>query len=384
MGLFGRNIKFGDVIAGAADAINEQLKEDIKRTKTFADDIQMYHIKRRQEKAEKLEENKEEIEDVLNNLASFVDGNKMSEGMNKYDYAAQLFAQAGTVDQANNLITTLSDARNKGFDIRGVIDYAQTETGGFGLADYVNKFVKRPSDVIKISDKAVEGVGLYKAFKPQNIGDDIRKAVELAAPTTKDEIPDFLVPKATIKYAKLPGSQEYADKKKATDLAIENASLQNQKLKFDMNMKDALTNSGLRSQGSDIRVDLKATYKIALDNNNQLDIKTSKEQGADLRGFQTAYVKQLTQRAFTAKGTLNNKANIATIVGAASLKDPNTGNYFIKIVPPNDVPEKMSDLQIGTVYDLEQVDANGNVIAKGPHIHIGNGQNIPLYDISPI
>jgi hypothetical protein len=44
----------------------------------------------------------------------------------------------------------------------------------------------------------------------------------------------------------------------------------------------------------------------------------------------------------------------------------------------------MSDLQIGTVYDLEQVDANGNVIAKGPHIHIGNGQNIPLYDISPI
>jgi hypothetical protein len=47
MGLFGRNIKFGDVIAGAADAINEQLKEDIKRTKTFADDIQMYHIKRK-------------------------------------------------------------------------------------------------------------------------------------------------------------------------------------------------------------------------------------------------------------------------------------------------------------------------------------------------
>ena len=35
MGIFGSGIRLRDVVAGAAKSIDDQLKDDIKRTKTF-------------------------------------------------------------------------------------------------------------------------------------------------------------------------------------------------------------------------------------------------------------------------------------------------------------------------------------------------------------
>ena len=70
--MFG-GIKFRDVIAGAAKAVDEQLKDDIERTKNIADDTAQYHIKRRQERSEQLEVDKQEVEDILEQFASFVD-----------------------------------------------------------------------------------------------------------------------------------------------------------------------------------------------------------------------------------------------------------------------------------------------------------------------
>ena len=105
--MFG-GIKFRDVIAGAAKAVDEQLKDDIERTKNIADDTAQYHIKRRQERSEQLEVDKQEVEDILEQFASFVDESKLAEGVNKYDYAAQLMATAGgNIEVAKGYLSVL-------------------------------------------------------------------------------------------------------------------------------------------------------------------------------------------------------------------------------------------------------------------------------------
>ena len=70
--MFG-GIRIRDIITGAAEAVDEQLKDDISRTKKLADDTAQYHIRRRQERSEQLDVDKQEVEDILEQFAGFVD-----------------------------------------------------------------------------------------------------------------------------------------------------------------------------------------------------------------------------------------------------------------------------------------------------------------------
>ena len=210
--MFG-GIKFRDVIAGAAKAVYEQLKDDIERTKNIADDTAQYHIKRRQEV------DKQEVEDILEQFASFVDESKLAEGVNKYDYAAQLMATAGgNIEVAKGYLSDLRESERVGIKVKELLPYAQSQTGGRDLAQYVNKFVRRPADMIDIPDDLVSGVGLYKLFKPR-VGEDIRKQVDLAMPKSTEKVPTFDVKAVDMPFELMKAAQDYKEDKDDKKLA---------------------------------------------------------------------------------------------------------------------------------------------------------------------
>ena len=122
LGLTG--IKLKDVIAGAAKAVDDTLKEDIKRTKTFADDVWLYHQTKRREASTEYTENKKEVGDILTGLSSFVDKEKMTEGTSPWDYAAQLYAGAGgTTITAQQLLDDLIQNKKLGISTKDLINY---------------------------------------------------------------------------------------------------------------------------------------------------------------------------------------------------------------------------------------------------------------------
>ena len=238
--MFG-GIKFRDVIAGAAKAVDEQLKDDIERTKNIADDTAQYHIKRRQERSEQLEVDKQEVEDILEQFASFVDESKLAEGVNKYDYAAQLMATAGgNIEVAKEYLSDLRESEKVGIKVKELLPYAQAQTGGRGLADYVNKFVRRPADMMDIPDDLVSGVGLYKLFKPR-VGEDIRKQVDLAMPKSTEKVPTFDVKAVDMPFELMKAAKDYKEDKDDKKLARQVTNLSIKKTQKEIDLMGTLS-----------------------------------------------------------------------------------------------------------------------------------------------
>jgi hypothetical protein len=275
--MFG-GIKFRDVIAGAAKAVDEQLKNDIERTKNLADDTAQYHIRRRQERSEQLEVDKQEVEDILEQFASFVDESKLAEGVNKYDYAAQLMATAGgNTEVAKEYLSDLRESERVGIKVKELLPYAQAQTGGRGLADYVNKFVRRPADMMDIPDDLVSGVGLYKLFKPR-VGEDIRKQVDLAMPKSTEKVPTFDVKAADIPFELMKAAKDYKEDKDDKKLARSVTELQKQKLQREIDLMGTLSTTMIRQNYNDGFKQASAIAGYDIDPTGNVTSVTGKEQ----------------------------------------------------------------------------------------------------------
>ena len=244
--MFG-GIRFRDIITGAAEAVDEQLKDDISRTKKLADDTAQYHIRRRQERSEQLDVDKQEVEDILEQFAGFVDESKLSGDMNKYDYAAQLMSSAGgNTEIAKEYLADLRESQKVGIDVKKLLNFSQAQTGGRGLKDYVNKFVRRPSEIIDIPDDVAGGFGLYKLFKPQ-VGKDIRRQVDLAMPKSEDKLPDFDVTATELPFELMKAATDYKDDKDAEALARSVTELNKKKLEKEISLMGTLGVNEIRN-----------------------------------------------------------------------------------------------------------------------------------------
>ena len=106
----------GSFIGGMAKSLDERLKDDMRRTAERSDRVREYHVTRAARKEERFEEEQKELQEVLQNLSSYMDkaGIEIPEGMTKADFAAQLYTTGGgTISSGKQLIADLDEHYKK-------------------------------------------------------------------------------------------------------------------------------------------------------------------------------------------------------------------------------------------------------------------------------
>jgi len=239
MALFGSNFATG-FVKGLAESVDERLKDDMQRTFDRVDRASDYHIRRRAEEEDRYKQEMKEVEGVLNELASFTDGD--------YDKAAQLYKHGGgTVAGGQRLVSTLTTAReqDKDFNPSTLITYAENQTGGYSVGDYIDTFVNRPEQfsAAKLPEDARQGVGLYQMFKP-DVGSQIAKQVREVFPDAdRGEKPTIDIGTATIDYGKLPTAQQYQRDTVTFQLGVSESILNLQQKLKELSMTGSLDRS---------------------------------------------------------------------------------------------------------------------------------------------
>lgn len=240
MALFGSNFATG-FVKGLAESVDNQLKQDMERTFDRVDRASDYHIRRRAEEEDRYKQEMKEVENVLNELASFTNGD--------IDKAAQLYKHGGgTVAGGQNLVQTLSTARadlGEDFNPDTLVSYAENQTGGYSVGDYLDTFVNRPEEfaAAKLPEDARQGVGLYKFFKP-DVSSQIEQQVREVFPEAdRGEKPTIEVGTATIDYSKLPSAQQYQRDTVTFQLGVAQSILNLQKTLKEINTSGSLDRS---------------------------------------------------------------------------------------------------------------------------------------------
>ena len=291
MALFGSNFATG-FVKGLAESVDERLKDDMQRTFDRVDRASDYHIRRRAEDEDRYKQEMKEVEGVLNELASFTDGD--------YDKAAQLYKHGGgTVAGGQRLVSTLTTAReqDKDFNPNTLITYAENQTGGYSVGDYIDTFVNRPEQfsAAKLPEDARQGVGLYQMFKP-DVGSQIAKQVREVFPDAdRGEKPTMDISTATIDYSKLPTAQQYQRDTTLFELNVAESVLNLRQKLNELNMAGSLDQSQVYKDFSLVtksfldEANIPASVDLA--GNISFDMNTVKNQYEDIGN---AYDKGLT------------------------------------------------------------------------------------------
>lgn len=356
-----KNIKLLDVLGGAAKSLDDRLKNDMRRTEERSDRVRDYHITRKRTREERFDKEQRDLQDTLTNLASLVEDVDVPEGMTKMDYAAQLYkAGGGTITGGNTLFANLSAERLKGMDLKETIKFAETETKGLGVGDYVDQFVNRPETMINIPKELKGGAGLFgKMFDVDttlDLQDEMKGMFPERAPVEKRDIG-----MATVQYGDMSGAVEYKQGQELTDLQIRQATANLAETERKAGIENAWSNSELRANISDITGSSEFSG-IPLNADGNIDVRAAKEQNIDFGDALTNIVSRSTRAATDNTGTLLNKGNISTLVSLASTPGINGGYAVNRVGLTSDTKP-----QAGTVYDM--ADKNGNMI---PHLYIAD------------
>lgn len=296
-------MKLGSFIGGLAKSLDERLQDDMRRTQERSERVRDYHIRRSTEKQERFEAEQRELEEVLTNLASLVEDAEVPEGMNKMDYAAQLYkAGGGTVSGGQQFYANLSDARLKGTKVSDVVTFADMQTGGRKVGDYVDQFVKRPETLVKVPEGLKGGVGfLAKA--------DITKGLDEEMQTmfgTPKDVEKFDIGQATIDYGKLPGAVEYGLGMDLKDIQLRTAKANLAGIMKDNALKGSIDTGDVYKQYNEVLKAHAGKAGLAFDVDSTgaaiFNVKTGTQGYTELQG---AYAKALRNVAENAAGSLN-------------------------------------------------------------------------------
>ena len=162
------------LVTGAATSIDNKLKADMKRSEERAEGMAQYRVTRRRAALEAQEKETKEIRDVMNNLASLVDGD--------VDKAAQLYVNGGkNVAGATKLYQDLKLSADNNIDISTLTTFAAQRAEPGKMSDYLTQFSPTVS-ALPISKNEVKGSGLYGALFKPDFSDSIMRQVDEAAP----------------------------------------------------------------------------------------------------------------------------------------------------------------------------------------------------------
>jgi len=221
-------------VTGIAKSVDDRLKDDMRRTAERSDRVREYHVTRASRKEERFEEDQRELQETLSNLASFMDksGVEIPEGMTKADFAAQLYSGAGgTISSGKQLVSDLRTHISKAGDMKGLINQANLVTGGKGMGQYINNFVRRPSSMIKVPENLRGGVGF---LKKADITKGLQSEMDAQFGATK-QADKFDVSGISLDRSKMVGAKEYS-----LAMEKENIGLQQAKANLETTLKENL------------------------------------------------------------------------------------------------------------------------------------------------
>ena len=207
-------------ITGLSKSIDDNLKKSMERTQERIDGMAQYRVTRRRTQLERKEKEKDELRDVLTNLASLVDGD--------IDKAAQIYkGVGGTVSSANEFYTSAmksKKAMGEDFDMAKAFDFmTENAPSGIAMSQYLDNFTTGVKKM-PVSEDEIGGTGLYGAlFKPK-VGDQIMKQVETTAPLPT-EADKFAVPSAKINYNNFMEAKDYEKKNRFKSDSTNEATL---------------------------------------------------------------------------------------------------------------------------------------------------------------
>lgn len=225
------NIKFGDVIAGAAKSLDRQLTDSLEETRELSRSARERAMARDEVAWQTYSKNKEETEVIIEELAAIAKKQNVSlpEGYTYYDYAGQLFSSAGSIDSAKQLSADIREGERLNLRMDGLVNFGDMQSGGMGFADVVNQLVRRPTKFTQPPGK-VMGVGL---LSNTDITDKIASAMDIQSSVPDaPEKTDF--GKATIDYSRLKAATEYAQNQTLVEEQIEAARLGNDKARAEL------------------------------------------------------------------------------------------------------------------------------------------------------
>jgi len=229
------------LITGAAKSVDEQLKKDMQRTQERAEGMAQYRVTRRRAALEAQEKERKEVADVLNRLATFVDGDA--------DRAAQLYVAGGkSVASATKLADELKANLDAGKDISTVLGFTEMADKG-QMTDYISQFVT-PIKPLPVMEGEMKASGLYGALFKPDMSKGVMRQVEEAAPLPAIADTTVAVPAAKIARDKLIAAEDY--KQKMTERDREETLFGMKVKEFNTSQVEALS----RMKNADARLEL--------------------------------------------------------------------------------------------------------------------------------
>lgn len=350
-------MRFLDVLGGVAESVEENLSKSIEQSNEFARDIRLRKIERREAAEDIYKKDLREARDAMDTLSGLTGGD--------IDKAAQLYKLGGNAAGAQNIAKLVQEEQLKmgdDFSIDKMYEFVESKTKGFGAEDYLTKLVRRPEELISTpSEERVGGVGLYEALFKPDFSKEIQRGVEAAAPLTQVKDVEGL----DIQTARLLGTtvaKEYKQQQEMYAQDIASKIIANQTAREALSQKFAFTNAEFRANINGISED----QGIPLNDDGTINIQTAEEQNLNLSQALTDSIEIATNIGKQATGTFKDKGNLATLIGKASVKDANTGNYVINVQNPNRGVKESDKLETGKVYNLKNDD---NILM--PHLYVG-------------
>ena len=207
---------FTGFVSGLAKSVDEQLKKDMERTQDRIQGMAQYRVTRRRADIERVDKEKDELRESIIRLASLVDGDTTK--------AIQMYkAVGGNTSDANKFYEKVYRSKEnlgKEFDLSKAVDFANfTLPAAVNKGDFLNNFIDgsvKYKSAIPAKDTDVSG-GLYTAlFKPE-VGKQIMKQADAAAPIPKNKEFDTFVPSAKIDMNQFLEAKDYQKKNQIDD-----------------------------------------------------------------------------------------------------------------------------------------------------------------------
>ena len=359
------NIRFADVLAGAAKSIDRQLSDSIEETRELSRSARDRAMARDEIAWQTYAKNKEETEIIIEELAAIAKKQNvpLPEGYTYYDYAGQLFSSAGSIASATQLAADIREGERLNLGMDGIVKFGQMQSGGMGFADVVNQFVKRPMSRTQPQDR-VMGVGLLSKV---DITDKITEAMNIpssvpAAPEKRD------FGTAEIDYSRLRAAKEFAQEQDMLEIKKQSAILGNKKLAAQLKELGVVFDAAdLRNSYKNLRdSELEAAgYGIDPETNQRVAMTSAEAKAAGFAAYAQGLKRatEIGQANGSLQGDSNkvkqNRAEIATIAGEELAFVQNVATQIEPYVTDGTVP-----ISVGQMYRR----TDGSIV-----LHLGAG-----------
>jgi len=224
---------FTGFATGFAKSVDDQLKKDMERTDKRLDGMEQYRVTRRRAELERKAKEKDELRDVLTNLASFVEGDE--------DKAIQLYkAGGGTITAGQNLYAELLENQQAGKDVGAALTFAEVaEQGDF--TSFINRNIT-PVKPLPMMEDEMKASGLYGLFKP-DLTRELSRRVDEAAPLPEvvEGGPAYTA-QATIDRSGFLKPEEVAAAKKREQVEITGLELAQEQMQSSMDLAEKAEN----------------------------------------------------------------------------------------------------------------------------------------------